>query len=380
MSIVFVHGTGVRHRSYVAGLRHAEACAQGVGIQTPFIECLWGDPLGIEFEGLSLPGLPTSAQDKAEGEDFARWSWLFYDPLSELDKLTLRAHNAPNIGDPEADAWREDWQQIVDYVPGLDLRTLLQAGGLDALWNEAWRRTVIDSDIPPLAFERSVGELPEARSAMARAIVAQLHVLAVAAGQPGPSRQLREKLVTRLVQDWGGDALAPADFFQRIFKRIATTVLRRNRYDVSMAVSLPLGDILLYQAHGEAIREFIRAKILSAGGPVTVVAHSLGGIAAFDLLQIEPSLKVERLVTVGSQVPLLYEFGALKSLRRGQSPRPDFPRWLNVYDPDDFLSYVGAGLFGARVKDVAAASGQPFPDSHSAYFGNEQVWQAIKDF
>ena len=73
--------------------------------------------------------------------------------------------------------------------------------------------------------------------------------------------------------------------------------------------------------------------------------HSLGGVACVDLL-VEAALpQVELLVTVGSQAPFFYEIDALQSLRFGVPLPEHFPRWLNVYDLRDFLSYVAAGVF-----------------------------------
>jgi hypothetical protein len=68
-----------------------------------------------------------------------------------------------------------------------------------------------------------------------------------------------------------------------------------------------VGDILLYQARGGDIREFIRAKVERAEPPVVLLGHSLGGIACVDLL-VEASLpQVRLLVTVGSQAPFFYQ-------------------------------------------------------------------------
>jgi len=58
-----------------------------------------------------------------------------------------------------------------------------------------------------------------------------------------------------------------------------------------------------------------------------------------------------------------------------------FPKWLNVYDRDDLLSYVGGKLFPDWVEDFHAGSGIPFPDSHGAYWrdnnGKNEVWDKI---
>jgi hypothetical protein len=86
------------------------------------------------------------------------------------------------------------------------------------------------------------------------------------------------------------------------------------------------------------------------------------------------------LITAGSQAPFLYEIDCLTSLRAGQ-PLPDhFPRWLNFYDPNDFLSYIGGQVFPGRVRDVEIQSRQPFPQSHSAYWTNRLFWNEVEAF
>ena len=117
-----------------------------------------------------------------------------------------------------------------------------------------------------------------------------------------------------------------------IFKRAATGALRKHREGVSRAAALPIGDILLHQSRGGDVRRFIRAKIEQATPPVTLIAHSLGGIASVDLLALPNPPKVERLVTAGSQSPLLYELGALFSLQPPQ-PLPDYFPPLKPIEP-----------------------------------------------
>jgi pimeloyl-ACP methyl ester carboxylesterase len=156
-------------------------------------------------------------------------------------------------------------------------------------------------------------------------------------------------------------------------------VSRDKRRQLNMMSAFPIGDILLYQAHGATIRDFIRRKIEAATPPVTLISHSLGGIACFDLMAAPDAPEIACLVTVGSQAPFLYEIGALHSLKRPQGLPDAFPRWLNIYDRNDFLSFAAHRLFEEAV-DLSISSGQPFPDSHSAYFTNEAVWNAIRDF
>jgi len=380
-TIVFVHGTGVRLKDYRRGFSQARAAAAAAGLAETFVECAWGDPLGVSFVGKSLPD-PASAAKLAEEEaDFARWSWLYCDPLFELDQLRIRdpgaARSIPMPGrKPE---WLIQWERIAAYRATDEFALLLARGGLADLWPGVWSRIIDGSPIARGAFEASAHELPEASQALARALVAQLHVAAAGAGFAGPDRVLRTALCERLIADWGQRVYGPGAFFATILKRVATRALRTHREAFSDAAVLPVGDILLYQARGEEVRHFIRRKVESAQPPVTLVAHSLGGIACVDLLALPDPPPVARLVTAGSQAPLLYEIGALYSL---QAPRPlpaGFPPWLNLYDRNDFLSYI-AGRLWPEVADVEIESGQPFPDSHSAYFGNAAAWSAIRRF
>jgi hypothetical protein len=220
---------------------------------------------------------------------------------------------------------------------------------------------------------------------LARALIAELHVRAVQAGRPGPSRSLREALVDRMMSDWHQQVYGLGTFLANLFKRAVTPLVRHYRAGLSAGAALPVGDILLYQSRGEEIRQFIREKIEKAQPPVNIVAHSLGGIACFDLLALRNPPKVAHLVTAGSQAPLLFELGALFSLKPSPLQQPPydlpngFPPWLNFYDRDDFLSYLGERLFKG-VRDEEFHSGQPFPDSHSAYFGDEEFWKTVATF
>ena len=301
-TILFVHGTGVRLPKFRAAVEVAKKAAAAAGIGAGFAECAWGDPLGVEFQGLSLPDPPSEERLREEAEDFARWSWLFDDPLFELDKLTIRdASGTPPKGPPgRKPEWLALWEKIRAYGPSQELALLLERGGLRELWPAAWA-AVAGSEVTRLAFERSAHELPVASRALARAVLAELHVRAVDSGHPGPTRVLRDSLVERMLNDWDQVVFAPSDFFVNMFKRAATRSLRRHRGSLSDAAMLPIGDILLYQARGAEVREFIRSKVAAAEPPVTIVAHSLGGIACFDVLALPDPPEVAHLVTVGSQ-------------------------------------------------------------------------------
>jgi predicted alpha/beta hydrolase family esterase len=115
--------------------------------------------------------------------------------------------------------------------------------------------------------------------------------------------------------------------------------VRPVRARASRAVAPVIGDILLYQAKGEDIRGVIQEKITKLEDDVFVLAHSLGGIACFELMTERELPNVKGLITAGSQAPLLYELGALTKLRQPARLPSRFPPWLNLCDQNDLLSY-----------------------------------------
>lgn len=381
-NIIFVHGTGVRLPAYRDNVQTARAHAIAAGIDAAFIECAWGDAYGSEFAGACLPGQPEERLLKRQSEDFRRWSWLYADPLSELEQLTIRDTSAkvPLLPPGTVPQWLRKWDEVRAYRPSLSMSGLLQRAGVDnALWTDAHFAVTDGNTLAKLAFERSAHELPEAVQALARALVAELYRKLVGRGVAGPSLTTRDAMVQRLTSDWQAAVLAPSDFFANMLKRASTALLRDYRSGLSAAIAPFIGDILLYQSRGAGIRQFVRETIAAVDGSVFVVAHSLGGIACVDMLAMADAPRVDGLITVGSQAALLYELDALTSLKSGEPLPPNFPAWLNIYDRNDMLSYVASPLFGA-VHDLSVDSGQPFPDAHSAYFNNDAVWTAIRKF
>ena len=105
-------------------------------------------------------------------------------------------------------------------------------------------------------------------------------------------------------------------------------------------------------------------------GPVDL----LSGCRALNRLGARQSL-----VTVGSQAPFLYELNALPTLEFGVALPATVPRWVNVFDRRDLLSYAGEGVFSGRVEDREVDNRVPFPRSHSAYFGNKHFYAVLDE-
>lgn len=387
-NIIFVHGTGVREPGYSATFVRL---AQSLKTYAPGWEpvpCFWGEACGAKLRqgGASIPGYDTArgiaGVDSAD-EELALWGLLYEDPYYELRLLALHQGDREPLAPNEEPPWRALRRQIEQFQPSPEFRELLQENALEQVWDDAFR-AVVDSPAFEDTLKVAAGTAGD-RAAIARAMVAQATRLALEQGIPPLAGPVRDRIVERFVADSGGQERGIIfDWLKGQLKglalRLATYKMERKRGALSDITCPVAGDILLYQSRGAEIRQFIRDQVAKAQEPVVLLAHSLGGIACVDLLVFEHLPAVKGLITVGSQAALFYELDCLTSRRFGE-PLPDhFPPWLNIYDPHDFLSYIGAIIFSDRVKDVEVASGQPFPVSHSAYWSNPEVWKPIAEF
>lgn len=384
-TLLFVHGTGVRAEGYTATLRQIEQRAVRYELPVTVCGCFWGEAEGAHLAagGRSIPDYAgTGGGEPTEDEKLvALWSVLYTDPWYELRLLRhAPTAGAPRFGEePPAERLR---RAVREFAPSAELEQELAAAGLTARFNDA-----LGAIRAAAEFEQALlGAPPDAldhRRAIARALLAYALVEAEDAGEPAPSGAVRDALVLRLTDELHGHGMGVSDFLLRpvagIAKRVATKRLTRKRGSITDAAAPASGDILRFLANGDGVRRYLRAAVadVATAGPVYLLAHSLGGIMCVDLLIREAIPGVAGLITIGSQAPFLYEIGALPGLTH-PTPLPEhFPPWLNVYDPRDLLAYVGAGVWGGRVSDVKVDNGQPFPQSHSAYWSNEAVWSAI---
>lgn len=178
------------------------------------------------------------------------------------------------------------------------------------------------------------------------------------------------------------------------FLATVTALARHLRGTIMQAATGFVGDVMLYLARGAEVRAQVHRTVLDAcerrpREPLVLIAHSLGGIIAYDYAT-DPIFvnrpPIDLLVTVGSQVALFAEYELLQAARgmlehggagRGSSLRG---RWLNFYDPDDFLSFPIGGVFPhAAAGDRLCPGGKPFPASHGAYWSNPQLYAAIAE-
>jgi hypothetical protein len=391
--VLFVHGTGVRLAGYEKTLKLITAKLEATAEVLP---CYWGD-LGSSLgaSGRSIPAYDStrgSLDLDAEPIDpqaysIALWQALLLDPLHELRSLVLKPH-------PETPGFLQtQGERLIRTACELPLSeqllTLVHSGDIESAAFESARRALLDSRIFRMALEDVNDDLADHRVAVARAWIAtaasQAHeeTLRRTGEWWWPALvldvELRSRVEQLLIDALGGDERGiPGWVMQNLSWPLWwLTHCGVNRRGAISDVAYPAtGDILQYQARGEAIRARIRERILAAPEPVHLLAHSLGGVACVDLLATE-ELPVRQLITVGSQAPFLYELNALPCLPFGQPLPSTLPPWLNLYDPHDFLSYIGASIFPGGVVDRLVNNRQAFPASHSAYWSNSEVWAAI---
>lgn len=394
-TVVFVHGTGVREPEYTQRFTQVERALKGYRPDIHVVPCLWGTHCGatLKADGRSIPLYDTTRSfQSTEDDNIVLWSQLYLDPLYELRLLAIQSGTSPEMVLGQLPPGERLDKRIRTYIPaGRAEIKLAESDGAD-LFNQA-RRAVIESPPYNELIAKPAQPLDQFQHSLARAIIAMLMTFCEQEGRFSPlltDAALRDELIELLSTDFG-DGYTTRSLGTYVVKTLfgmatmmgALNHVQRKRGAITDATYPFVGDILLYQANGAEIRHYIRQIIqqLPPEERVILLAHSLGGIACVDLLVSDPQPQVELLVTVGSQAPFLYEINALHSLRFGQPLPETFPRWLNIYDLRDFLSYIAADVFPVlksdQVQDVKVDSKQPFPRAHSAYWTNLQMWKEI---
>ncbi|MFD3922700.1 hypothetical protein [Streptomyces sp. NPDC058595] len=396
-SVVFVHGTGVRIESYEKSFIRVSRGMAKVRPDAEMVRCYWGDTCGasLGMDGASIPVRDRNrgVLDEPPADDpTALWAVLLADPLAELRAYAAETE-AGGTGAGFVPGRRDPWEVFAESVRTLPTDGLEVSPELAPYLHRALGRVASELDLLPAGSPQDGG----VNTLTARAVTAVVLHLADEADEDSDPLPVdgadRDTLVEQLAERFAG-LLGGTD---RALGRVGTSAkwlggqalqfllwdhselaVRYRRGMTGKAVPAT-GDILRYQARGADLRSRVAdtvrgTRAAAPDRPVVLIAHSLGGIACVDLLAMEPSLKVDLLVTVGSQAPFLYEMDALTGLRRGE-PLPDsFPRWLNVYDDRDLLGFVASKVFPGKAADHRVDTRQPFPWSHSAYFAHRKLY------
>ncbi|MDJ0718376.1 MAG: hypothetical protein QNJ54_29810 [Prochloraceae cyanobacterium] len=395
VTIIFVHGTGGRKKDYAITFQQIETILDKRKPEVKLVPCLWGEAHGTKLNarGASIPDYElTKGESKLSNQEDAQvllWKELYRDSFYEIRLLGLRELQEQYIPMGISPS-QELNSRIEQLISCSELKTQLERFEIAKVFEQACQIvTGSESKLFERLLETASRPLEQEYAAIARAIIAETRILCKELGIYPPllvDSKLRDEAVdciySQLTQDIQSRGLI-GDWLKGQFAGLATVWgtnrIKRERGALSDAAYPFAGDILLYQAKGNKICDYIQRQIELVDSPVVLLAHSLGGIACVDLLVRKNLPRVELVITVGSQAPFLYEIDALQSLSYGRPLPEHFPKWLNIYDLRDFLSYVGdrEGIFKGRMKDVKVDNKQPFPEAHSAYWSNPDVWNEI---
>lgn len=397
-TLLFVHGTGVREKSFDATKRTIQSELNDRPLEFSDYKlsgCYWGTECGVKLPKApkSVPDYVIGQQPTAREQELAKWLTLRCDPYFEL-RETIRQDGQwePSGAErkPPCGAMPEAIGQIP--VEG-ELKKLLAYHGLTSAFQGTIQELAASGTLKSLCSQ--LKPRPGTVTQMfARMIAAQVLAKAETDSAIQVDGMVRDRLVELLIGPLGGRAGAVKEVFGAAMGtlwsllgpgiRWATTA---TRCDLTNGGSPVAGDIVAYQGRsGPTFRKRILEDIeQSPTAEVVLVAHSLGGIACVDLLIEHPTPKVTHLITVGSQAPFLYEMNALCSLQYGTALPAHFPRhWMNVYDRHDILGYRAAEVFPNSdhvfVKDLEIDTGEPFPQAHGAYWTRPELWEALQGF
>lgn len=405
-TILFVHGTGVRAEGYERTLASISSWVEKTPEMKPFQlgRCLWGESHGSRLieGGRTIPGYNQSNLDEAEREILLKWWLLCQDPGYQIDRLW--EDRCQKLTQLDRTSWLQKHESIANYHPSKETsRHLVECQSID-FWADAFSAITSRRQWREAAPSKHGGTpnnfYPKFARCTAEAIVAELMLAGFNAGVPAMNWDQRDALVESILDDLNARFQGVFDWIKSIASNVSLMAYAAGDHLISGISPRPalrkwvtsnsidkFGDILYYQAHGQRIRDFIGRRIEASAPPVIVLAHSLGGIASVELLvQRDLSNCVKALITVGSQSPIFHEMNCLKTLERTlECPNPTlpahFPPWLNIYDPNDYLSYAAAPVFGdTRVTDCKILSRQPRLMAHSTYLNHPEVWCAIAEF
>nr|WKF61231.1 hypothetical protein HUO10_005762 [Paraburkholderia busanensis] len=374
--VVFVHGTGVRQSDFDVSF---DLIKSKVKTHWGFdaSSCYWGGELGATLlkQGASIPDYDTTRVNPRD-EELTAWELLYRDPLFEIRMQPENEESSRGPIGAQASRVEEIKDALEEKQPGALVEARVANMGLASVWPDAIETLFDMTDFRD--FVDTMDDDSEYQEVIARALVALATTLATDKGVPAPSGKVRDALVDAIVTKLGGKHYGLGKWIKNKVRQLAQRQVAKRRGTISDGALPKMGDILAYQVRGKSISEFIKKNVERHQEPVVIVAHSLGGIACLEMMIDESApANVKALVTVGSQGPLFYELDCLRSLKFGKVLPDSFVRWINVYDKADLLSYVGGKLLPGSVVDVEVENGQPFPESHSAYWQNDDMWRAV---
>ena len=176
------------------------------------------------------------------------------------------------------------------------------------------------------------------------------------------------------------------------------------RARLAVPISATLGDIMSYQRQPDRIQDTLRSAVAqhapgygSKEQPISVIAHSLGGVIAFDAA-VKPESENKRLwiksfVTFGSQAAFFHivdpRHPELETYRHDVPVKlpPSIALWTNLWDPMDLLAFTAATVFrlanggtpvDISVQDTASELVAERGWAHSIYWKSNELVDALR--
>jgi hypothetical protein len=386
--VLVVHGVANHDRARFE--RTVEALQQRVGARFQLIPVFWGD-LGGQSTGLS-DSLPTmSALSEVTRADDLGAQALF--ALVQEQRATL----------PGTDGTRAEEMAVVD---ALHAATLQAAGVMGAtLRGDDTLHRALSEQVPATRYLRHLHD-PQLQQTVGELFADYLR----AAPADGGGATAGEFVVRGRVDDglhaWKRFIGKVDELIGRAASTLAGSANQWLRAALAERIASTLGDVVAYHQQRNAIhRRLFEVLDASAAGcgtrerPITVAAHSLGGLVTLDaalgsqmLVDGAPRcLHIKRWITFGSQPAFFH----VMAPRHGIAPytpgqRVDLPYsigpWTNLWHPLDLLAFSASSVFrmadGSAPMDVRVdSSATEIAKSkgwlHSSYWNSSQLQEAI---
>jgi hypothetical protein len=368
-TVFVIHGIG--NRDPAGFNRDVATLAKKIGITAHPV--YWGN-LGASYEWIArtVPGAPDTLDPSAG-------------PAPEVDAL---AHFLATSKPPSAGVSGDS--QIPEPVVAAGTETVVGMVGGRGIHAEVLADSEAELHWLPLIDDA------ELKQAVVDALTAPIGDVATDTFDGGgfPQLSLRGPDARRL---WEESVKQMDHVVGAAFNAAAGKLNSHLRARVLPALARAVGDILVYQRHRAEICDLVRAEIRAvdsrlgrtAEHPVDILAHSLGGVIAFDLATSDDPIWVRTLVTFGSQPSFFHVCDPRggKILRYNGSavtlPK-SIDAWTNLWEPLDLLAFVAEPIFklhdGSPPKDAEvehlASSGLW---THSAYWHLDEVVRRIQE-